>query len=70
MRTFEGSFFGFSCKNGGQMNGMCCFGDSDKPGIRMCIGDVGGMNDRGSQSDISDDKGRQKNRAAQDSNSL
>ena len=52
------------------MKGMCCFGDNNEPGIRMCISDVGGMKDRGSRSDISDDKGRRKNRAAHDSKSL
>ena len=52
------------------MNGMCCFGDSDDPGIRICIGEEGGMNDRGSRRDISDDRGRRKNLAVQDSNSL
>ena len=67
---FWGFFFGFSCRKGGQIKGMCCFGDSDDPGIRICIGEVGGMNDRGSRSDISDDKGRRKNLAAHDSKSL
>ena len=52
------------------MNGMCCLGDSDDPGIRMCIGEEGGMNDSGSRSETSDDKGRRKNLAAHDSNSL
>ena len=52
------------------MNGMCCLGDNDDPGIRMCIGEVGGMNDKGSRSETSDDRGRWKNLAAQDSNSL
>ena len=52
------------------MNGMCCLGDNDDPGIRICIGEEGGMNDRGSRSDTSDDKGRRKNLAAHDSNSL
>ena len=35
------------------MNGMCCLGDSDDPGIRMCIGEEGGMNDSGSRRDTS-----------------
>ena len=52
------------------MNGMCCFGDRDDPGIRMCMGEVSGMNVIGNQSDISDDKGSWKNLAQQDSNSL
>ena len=52
------------------MNGMCCLGDSDDPGIMMCIGEEGGMNDNGSRSETSDDKGRRKNLAAHDSNSL
>ena len=49
---------------------MCCFGDRDDPGIRICIGEEGGMKVVGSRSDISDDKGNWKNLAAQDSNSL
>ena len=68
--NFWGFFFGFSQRKGGRMKGMCCLGDSDDPSIRMCIGEEGGMNDSGSQSDTSDDKGRWKNLAAQDSNSL
>ena len=40
------------------MNGMCCLGDSDNPSIRICIGEEGGMNDSGSWSETSDDKGR------------
>ena len=52
------------------MNGMYCLGDSDDPGIRICIGEEGGMNDRRSRSDTSGDKGRRKNLAAHDSNSL
>ena len=52
------------------MNGMCCLGDSEDPGMRMCIGEEGGMNDRGSRSETSDDKDKQKNLAAHDSNSL
>ena len=52
------------------MNGMCCLGDSDNPGMRMCIGEEGRMNDSGSWSETSDDKGRWKNLAAHDSNSL
>ena len=52
------------------MNGMCCLGDSEDPGMRMCIGEEGGMNDIGSRSEISDDKGSRKNLAAHDSNSL
>ena len=63
-------FFGFSLRNGGRMNGMCCLGDSNDPGIRMCMGEVSGMNVIGNRSDISDDKGSRKNLAAQDSNSL
>ena len=68
--NFWGFFLGFSRRNGGRMNGMCCLGDNDDPGIRMCIGEEGGMNDRGSRSDTSDDKGRRKNLAAHDSNNL
>ena len=52
------------------MNGMCFLGDSDDPGMSICIGEEGGMNDSGSWSEISDDKGRRKNLAAHDSNSL
>ena len=52
------------------MNGMCCFGDSDNPGMRMCIGEVGGMKVIGNLSDTSDDSGRRKNLAAHASNSL
>ena len=52
------------------MNGICCLGDSDDPGRMMCIGEEGGIKDRGSRSDISDDKGRRKKRATHDSNSL
>ena len=52
------------------MNGMCCLGESDDPGMRMCIGEECGMNDRGSRSETSDDKGKRKNLAAQDSKSL
>ena len=52
------------------MNGMCCFGNSDNSGIRMCMGEVGGMKVVGNWRDISDDKGRWKNLAAHDSNSL
>ena len=52
------------------MKGICCLGDSVDPGIRMCIGEEGGMNDSGSRSETSDDKGRRKNLAAHDSNSL
>ena len=68
--NFWGFFLGFSLRKGGRMNRMCCSGDSDDPGIRMCIGEEGGMNDSGSRSDTSDDKGRRKNLAAHDSNSL
>ena len=52
------------------MNGMCCLGDSDDPGMRMCIGEEGGINVRGSRSETSEDRGKRKNLAAQDSNSL
>ena len=68
--NFGGFFLGFSRRNSGQMNGMCCLGDSDDPSIRMCIGEEGGMNDSGSRSEISDDRGSRKNLAAHDSNSL
>ena len=52
------------------MNGMCCFGESDDPGIRMCIGEVGGMKVVGNLSDTSEDSGSRKNFAVHDSNSL
>ena len=52
------------------MNGMCFFGDNNDPGIKMCIGEEGGMKDSGSRSDTSNDRGRRKNLAAHDSNSL
>ena len=68
--NFWGFFLGFSQRKGGRMNGMCCLGDRDDPGMRMCIGEEGGMNDRGSRSKISDDKGRRKNLAVHDSKSL
>ena len=68
--NFWGFFLGFPRRKGGQMNGMCCFGDKDDPGIRMCISEVGGINVMGNWSDISDDKGNRKNLAVQDSNSL
>ena len=68
--NFWGFFFGFSLRNGGRMNGICCFGDSDDPRMRMCMGEEGGMKVVGNRSDTSDDKGRRKNLAAHDSNSL
>ena len=68
--NFWGFFLGFSRRNGGRMKGICCLGDNDDPGIRMCIGEEGGMNDSGSRSETSDDKGRRKNLAAHDSKSL
>ena len=52
------------------MNGICCLGERDDPGMRICIGEEGGINDRGSRSDTSDGKGRRKNLAAHDSKSL
>lgn len=33
------------------MNGICCLGDNDDPGIRICVGEEGGMNDKGSRSE-------------------
>ena len=68
--NFWGFFLGFSWRKGGRMNGMCCLGDNDNPSIRICIGEEGGMNDSGRRSETSDDKGRRKNLAAHDSNSL
>ena len=55
--SFWGFFLGFSLRKGGRIKGICCLGDSNDPGIRMCIGEEGGMNDSGSRSDTSDDKG-------------
>ena len=55
--NFWGFFLGFSLRKGGRINGMCCLGDSDDPGIRICIGEEGGMNDSGSRSETSEDKG-------------